>query len=39
MGMSNLILDNVEEFWSQELIKTIGECECVDRMGRSNENT
>ena len=28
MGMSNWILDNVEEFWSRAQ-KTIGECECV----------
>jgi len=27
MGMSNWILDNVEEFWSRAH-KTIGECEC-----------
>ncbi len=28
MGMSNLILDNVEQFWNRAH-KTIGECECV----------
>jgi len=29
MGMSSMILDNVEQFWSRAH-KTIGECECVE---------